>query len=191
MRRHTPAAITCFSIACAAAHAGIVIDFNELAGNGASWSGDTYQSMGVIFSTTPEASLYAWGKDTSTYQSNFIYASTAFHANAAVHADFTDGYANFVSFSVVDSDNAAKQWNAQIFDAQGNMIDSIADTAGKADASAVFSFSRDQHDIARFVFNPSDDFESLDNFSFTAVPTPATASIFTIAGIVALKRRRP
>lgn len=169
----------------------VVIDFSDLQSNGDKqvWQGDRYMDLGVLFSTADEAaplrSIVARGN-------TCIYATTDVASDTAIITDFLSGPSSYVGFSVIDILNfpAAENWLAEIYDAQGNLLDTMSSNIDSSDGSAYFEFQRASADVSRFVFTPSSDSEALDNFTFNIVPTTSSLGTMLLAGVLAFRRRR-
>jgi len=174
-------------LAASMAQADVVIDFNDLPGDTSAWSGDRYQSLGVVFSTSSNAFLGS--QDSALTSSNFIYGSTGPGADSIVAAEFINGPSNYVGFHVTDTEDPFRFWTAEIFDAQGNLLDSLTRNTGDANETDFHSFTLSSFTISRFVFTPSDDYEGIDNFTFN-IPAPSGVSLMALSGVLSTRRRR-
>lgn len=192
MRLYTKLGVSLSILIATPAIGQVVLDFDDLPGSGRAWDGNHYLDLGVSFSALPGAELRAHGNGTSTYQSNFIYSTAAGPAGFPVIATFSQ-LTSFVSFNVIDSDDNAAVWTAEAFDIHGNLIDAVQGTNGSPGLPpALVLFESEDALIHQVIFTPSNDYEGIDNFAFTSIPSPSTGlvSIGSLGFLLGRRRRK-
>lgn len=197
MPRAVPA---CTLLALASVASADIISFDDIPiGNDvATWDGNRYASLGVVFAPGPQAVLIAAAGSFDTAPV-FVAASRQFpRADSAITMLFQDTSGaprpvQAVSFNVIDfGGTGGELWNASAFDRNGQSLGVVINNGGAFNQPFLVSFLRPSPDIFRVVFTPSDDFEGIDTLHFD-VPGPGTSCLVGVlaASKAFLRRRRP
>lgn len=202
-------AVFCLFSLTFSAFSAVLVDFDDITGDGTVWSGDRYLATHDINFFTPSGPLFAWDDPSSglfitTTGLTYVYAGTPGLATNQIGFSFfengnlaTKGATDFVLFDVIDYEGEASQvWSAEAFDVDGNSLFNASGT----DSGETVEFTSASQNIHTVVFTSSIDFEGMDSVVFnepvavasSAVPEPSTYVLLALGllGAVVYQRKR-